>query len=215
MLSYKMAIAALARGCVPIILPAKDFEGNLRDLANREATLLGVHSVAEIIRAAQRLNRQLLLVVDGYNECTPAERQRLTRTIAAAVKRYDAHAIMSSQIPLERDDLLPARIYAVQQPDKNAKLAIARQAAGVQDDVLEPLLETVGSGLEAKMVGQLGPHLPIGTSRYGLFDAYVRQRLGSAASDGIRALSRVAGMMTDRVSFGLSVRELDRLSDRE
>src|SRR5260370_41002182 len=39
--------------------------------------------------------------------------------------------------------------------------------------------------------------------------------MGSAASDGIRALSRIAGMMTDRVSFGLSVRELDRLSDQE
>jgi Nuclease-related domain len=215
LLSYKMAIAALARGCVPIILPAKDFEGSLRDVANREATLLGAPSAQAILSAARRLDRQLLLVVDGYNECTPAERQRLTRSMAAAVKRYDAQAVLSSQSPLERDDLLPARIYAVQQPDKKAKLTIARQVAGVGSDILEPLLDTVGSGLEAKMVGQLGPRLPIGASRYGLFDAYVRERLGSAASDGIRALSRIAGMMTDRVSFGLSVRELDRLSDRE
>lgn len=214
-LSYRMAIAALARGCVPIILPAKDFEGSLRDVANREVTLLGAHSAAAVIKATQRLNRQLLFVVDGYNECTPAERQRLTRSIAAGVKRYDAQAVLSSQSSLERDDLLPARIYAVQQPDKNAKLAIARQAAGVQDEVLEPLLDTVGSGLEAKMVGQLGPQLPIGASRYGLFDAYVRQRLGLASTDGIRALSLIAGMMTDRVSFSLSVRELDRLTDRE
>jgi hypothetical protein len=43
----------------------------------------------------------------------------------------------------------------------------------------------------------------------------VRERLGHGASDGIRALSRIAGMMTQRISFGLSVRELDRLSDRE
>jgi hypothetical protein len=215
LLSYKIAIAALARGCVPIILPAKDFEGNLRDAANREAALLDAHSAATVISAARRLDRQLVLVVDGYNECTPTERQRLTRSMAAAVKRYKAQAILSSQSPLERDDLLPTRIYVVQQPDKKAKLAIAQQAAGIGGDVLEPLLDTVGSGLEAKMVGQLGPQLPVGTSRYGLFDAYVRERLGSAASDGIRALSRIAGMMTDRVSFGLSVRELDRLSDQE
>jgi hypothetical protein len=65
------------------------------------------------------------------------------------------------------------------------------------------------------MIGQLGQQLPPNTSKYGLFDAYVRERLGSAASDGIRALSRIAGMMTERISFGLSVRELDRLSDRE
>lgn len=215
-LSYKIAIAALARGSVPIILPAKDFEGKLGDVANREATLLGAHSAKAIVSAARRLERQLVFVVDGYNECTPAERQRLTRSMAAAVKRYDAQAVLSSQTPLERDDLLPARIYAVQQPDKKAKLAIARQqAAGIGDDVLEPLLDTVASGLEAKMVGQLGRQLPTGASRYGLFDAYVRERLGQAASDGIRALSRIAGMMTDHISFGLSVRELDRLSDRE
>jgi hypothetical protein len=215
-LSFKMAIAALARGSVPIILPAKDFEGKLGDVANREATLLGAHSAKAIISAAGRLERQLVFVVDGYNECTPAERQRLTRSMAAAVKRYDAQAVFSSQTPLERDDLLPARIYAVQQPDKKAKLAIAQgQAAGIDGDVLEPLLDTVASGLEAKMVGQLGRQLPTGASRYGLFDAYVRERLGSAASDGIRALSLIAGVMTDRVSFGLSVRELDRLSDRE
>lgn len=77
------------------------------------------------------------------------------------------------------------------------------------------MIGTVGSGLEAKMVGQVGQQLPPDTSKYGLFDAYVRERLGSFASDGIRALSRVAGMMTQRISFGLSVRELDRLSDRE
>lgn len=215
-LSYKMAIEALARGSVPIILPAKDFEGKLGDVANREATLLGAHSAKAIISAAGRLERQLMFVVDGYNECTPTERQRLTRSMAAAAKRYDARTVVSSQTPLERDDLLPARIYAVQAPDKKAKLDIARQrAAGIGDDILEPLLDTVASGLEAKLVGQLGQQLPTGASRYGLFDAYVRERLGSPASDGIRALSRIAGMMTDRVSFGLSVRELDRLSDRE
>jgi DNA replication protein DnaC len=71
LLSYKIAIAALARGCVPIILRAKDFEGNLRDVANREAALLDAHSAATVISAARRLDRQLVLVVDGYNECTP------------------------------------------------------------------------------------------------------------------------------------------------
>ncbi len=183
---------------------------------NREAALLEARSAAAVISAARRLNRHLVLVVDGYNECTPAERQRLTRSIAAAAKRYDAHVVVSSRIPLERSDLLPARSYAVQIPDTKTKLAIAQQAAGdVSAEPFGELLGTVGSGLEAKMIGQLGQQLPPDASKYGLFDAYVRERLGSAASDGIRALSRIAGAMTERISFGLSVRELDRLSDRE
>lgn len=216
LLGYNVALAALARGDVPIIVPAKDFEGNLREVVDRETALLDARSASAVISAARRLNRRLTLVVDGYNECTPAERQRLTRSIAAAVKRYDARAVISSRITLERGDLLPARSYAVQIPDSKVKLAIAQQAAGGAS--IEPfaeLLGSVGSGLEANMIGQLGQQLPPHTSKYGLFDAYARERLGPAASDGIRALSRIAGMMTERISFGLSVRELDRLSDRE
>lgn len=216
LLSYMAALIALGRGDVPIVIPAKDFEGNLRDVANREATLLDARSAVALIRAAGLLDRPLLLVVDGYNECTPSERQRLTRSIAAAIKRYDATVVISSRIELERKDLLPVDTYAVQAPDIRTKQAIARQAAGNGSvEAFSELLDTVGSGLEARMVGQLGRNLPAGTTKYGLFDAYVRERLGPAASDGIRALSRIAGMMTDRISFGLSVRDLDRLSDRE
>ncbi|MCK1354228.1 NERD domain-containing protein [Bradyrhizobium sp. CW7] len=216
LLGYHIGLAGLGRGNVPIIVPAKDFEGSLRDVLNREAALLDARSAAALIVAARRLNRHVDFVVDGYNECTPAERQRLTRIIAAAAKRYNARVVISSRIPLERDDLLPSRSYAVQVPDSKTKRAVAQQAAG--DISVEPfaeLIDTVGSGLEAKMIGQLGQELVPGTSKYGLFDAYVRERLGSAASDGIRALSRIAGMMTTHISFGLSVRELDRLSDRE
>lgn len=216
LLGYNIGLAALARGDVPIIVPAKDFEGNLREVVDRETALLDARSASAIISAARRLNLRLTLVVDGYNECTPAERQRLTRSIAAAVKRYDAHAVISSRIALERGDLLPTRSYAIQIPDSKVKLAIAQQAAGgASVEPFAELLGSVGSGLEANMIGQLGQQLLPGTSKYGLFDAYARERLGSAASDGIRALSRIAGMMTERISFGLSVRELDRLSDRE
>ncbi|MDX8455194.1 nuclease-related domain-containing protein [Mesorhizobium sp. VK9D] len=216
LLSYKAALFALGQGCVPIVIPAKDFEGSLRDVANREATLLDAQSAAALISAARVWDRPLVLVVDGYNECAPSERQRLTRSVAAAVRRFDAIAVVSSRIALERGDLLAAVSYTVQAPDVETKQAIARNAAGgARLEAFSELFEMVGSGLEARMVGQLGQSLPAGTTRYGLFDAYVRKRLGPAASDGIRALSRIAGAMTDRVSFSLSVRELDRLSDRE
>ncbi|WP_136622608.1 MULTISPECIES: nuclease-related domain-containing protein [Mesorhizobium] len=216
LLSYKAALFALGHGYIPIVIPAKDFEGNLRDVANREATLLNAQSAAALLSAARLLDRRLVLVVDGYNECTPSERQRLTRSIAAAVRRYNSITVVSSRIELERGDLLPASTYTVQAPDVETKQAIARNASGgAWPEALSGLLEMVGSGLEARMVGQLGRSVLAGTTKYGLFDAYVRERLGSAASDGIRALSRIAGAMTDRVSFSLSVRELDRLSDRE
>lgn len=216
LLTYKAGLTALGIGCVPIVVPAKDFEGNLRDVLNREVSLLDARSAAAVISAAQRLGRRILLLIDGYNECKPSERGRLTRSIAAAVKRYDACVLVSTRIDLERSDLLPTHDYAVQSPDINIKQEIAQQAAdGVSIEAFSDLLDTVASGLEARLIGQLGPQSTVGTSKHGLFDAYVRMRLGSAASDGIRALSRIAGMMTDRISFTLSVRDLDRLMDGE
>jgi hypothetical protein len=93
------------------------------------------------------------------------------------------------------------------------KQAIAQQAAdGVSMEAFSQLLDSVGSGLEARMVGELGQHLPPGTSKYGLFDAYVRERLGSSASDGIRALTRVAG--SSGSSQGPAPREIPALLTR-
>ena len=43
-----------------------------------------------------------------------------------------------------------------------------------------------------------------------MFDAFVRKKLGNAAQDAISALAGIAGLLTDRVAFGLSVRDLER-----
>lgn len=216
LLSYALAVTALGYGYVPIVIPARDFEGNLRDVANREAALLGAQSAAAVISASLLLDRKLILLVDGYNECTPLEQHRLTRSIAAALNRYGATALISSRTALERNDLLPASIYALQAPDTATKRAIAQQAAGgISVETFSDLLGSVRSGLESRIIGQLGQNLPTGSSKYGLFDAYVRMRLGPSATDGIRALSRVAALMAERISFSMSIRELDRLLDRE
>lgn len=109
---------------------------------------------------------------------------------------------------MERSDLLTLPEYVVELPDQEAKLAIAQRASGGADSGLVlPLLEAAAWGLEARIVGQLGRRLTVETSRYGLFDAYIRTRLGPDASDGLKALSRIAGTMFDRLSFGLSARE--------
>jgi hypothetical protein len=158
LLSYAIAVAELNRGRVPIVIPAKDFEGSLRDVANREAALLDARSAVAVISAARLLNRRLVLVVDGYNECPPSERQRLTRSIAAAITRYDATAVVSSRTILERDDLLPVRTYTVQIPDMGVKCAIAQQATrGGSVEALSELLGSVRSGLEARMIGTTRP----------------------------------------------------------
>ena len=79
--------------------------------------------------------------------------------------------------------------------------------------MLQPLLAAVSTGLEARLVGEVGNSVAPGSSRYALFDAFVRERLGSGASDGIRILSMVAAWLFERLAFSLTIREFDRLMD--
>ena len=76
----------------------------------------------------------------------------------------------------------------------------------------------MGNGITNCYPDEVGKFISItvlsrGSSRYALFDAFTRKRLGDIASDGIRLLSQVAGWLSERVAFSLSVRDLDRMMD--
>ena len=163
----------------------------------------------------RRLNRPLLFVVDGYNECAAPDRPSLTRALAALARRYEANLLLTSQCPLARSDLLPLHTVEVPPATPETKSAIARNVTGgdALPSELEYLLDAVATGLEARLIGEAGQQISPGSSRYALFDAFARKRLDDMASDGIRLLSQVAGWLSERVAFSLSVRDLDRLID--
>jgi hypothetical protein len=136
LLSYRVAFAAMDRGAIPVVLASKDFQGSLRDVANREVTMLGVPSAQRLLAAARRLDRQVMWIIDGYNECNVGERGRLTRCIAAAARRYGAQVVLSSRTAVERADLLALPEYVIEPPDQETKLAIAQRASDGVDSGL-------------------------------------------------------------------------------
>ena len=209
LLAKKIAIHCLGQGNVPILLQAKYFAGKLGESIEREAVMLGAPSATGLIRAARATGSPLLLVLDGYNECPVAEQLVLTRSLAAAVRRFGARLVVSAQADIVRPDLIAARHVVVKEPGRALKEAIA--GAGTKHR-FDYLLDSVSSGFEADLVGRVGTTLTAGSSRFALFDAYARQRLGDDASEGIRFLAAVAGQLIDRMSFSLSIRDLDRLA---
>ena len=212
LLAKNVAIHCLKQGHVPIFLQAKYFAGKLGESIEREAVLLGVPSAAGLIKAASATGSPLVLVLDGYNECPATEQLVLTRSLAAAARRYGARLIISTQVDITRPDLIDAKPVAVKEPDKALKKAIAESSAGKTGHRLDYLLDSVSSGLEADLIGRVGATLADGASRFALFDAYARQKLGDDASEGIRLLAAVAGQLIDRMSFSLSIRDFDRLA---
>lgn len=205
------------QGGIAVTIPVKEYAGSLKAVLNSEAGLLAAPSAAQLLNAARRLNRPILFIVDGYNECAEERRPSLTRRLAALARKYEARILVTSQIPLVRDDLLTLRTIDVPSATMETKIAIARHASG--DDVLPGdimhLLGAISTGLEAKLVGEVGRTHRRGSSRYALFDAFVRKRLGESASESIRILSRLAAWLFERFAFSLSVRDLDRLIEDE
>ena len=204
-------------GGVAVTIPVKYYSGDMNAVLNREFGLQSGVSAATALGAARRLNRPLLFVVDGYNECATPDRPPLTQAIAALARKYEANLLVTSQCPLVRCDLLPLHPVEVPPATPETKTAIALNVTGgdaLHNDQVH-LLDAVATGLEARLIGEAGQQLGRGSSRYALFDAFARKRLDDMASDGIRLLSQVAGRLSERVAFSMSVRDLDRLMDRD
>lgn len=214
--SCRIGIGAVDAGRIPLFLYAKDFDGRLGDVLDREAALLGAPSLRALLMACRRIAKPLLLLLDGYNESAEPHRVQLTRGIAALCGRYDASVVATSQIPVERADLLSLTELVLSAPSREMKLAIAgRQAGGALSPAARAWIDTVKSGLEARVLGDVSSRIAEMGNRMALFDTYVRARLGVSAPAGFRTLVAIGRLLADRISFSLSVRDLDRLLDRE
>lgn len=62
--------------------------------------LLDISGVTPLVGAARLLDLPLTLLVDGYNECRVELREKLTRVIAAASRRFEASVVVTAQEPL-------------------------------------------------------------------------------------------------------------------
>ncbi|MBS1820592.1 MAG: NERD domain-containing protein [Acidobacteria bacterium] len=214
LLSLVLANRLCIEGVIPVVVEGKAFEGQLGSALDREATLLDVQSASKLLAAARLLTRQVSVIVDGYNECPADQRFRLTRALRAASVKFDATIIVSSQIAIDRADLLPLRQVTVTAPSQELKVAIASIDA-VAAEVLAPLLQTISTGIEASLIGRMGHAVTRVSSRFALFDGFVRRRLGNVASQGVTLLSRVAELLFERMTFSLSTREVDRILVKE
>ncbi|WP_321906323.1 NACHT domain-containing protein [Burkholderia cenocepacia] len=214
LLSLVLANRLCIEGVVPVVVEGKAFEGQFGSTLDREATLLDVKSASKLLAAARMLSRPVAVIVDGYNECPPDQRFRLTRTLRAASAKFDAAIIVSSQIAIEREDLLPLRKVTVSAPSHELKVDIASLDAAAAE-FLAPLLQTIATGIEASLIGQMGREVTRVSSRSALFDGFVRRRLGDFASQGITLLCCIAELLFERVTFSISMREVDRILVKE
>ncbi|MBU9443769.1 NERD domain-containing protein [Burkholderia multivorans] len=214
LLTISCAMSCIVQNRVPIFVSAMDFDGRLQSLLDREVSLLDTRSISSIVSACRLLGKRMVLFLDGYNECRDDLKIALTRSLRAFSLRFGAGLVISTQHDPSCADLLSLKRIFVRRPSDELKAVLARIAElGSQAANCAALLRAARSGLEAKLIGEAGGVLPAGASKFALFDAYSRSKLGNAAREGIRLLTVLASTLTERACFSVSIREFDRLAD--
>ncbi|MGM7447802.1 NERD domain-containing protein [Idiomarina sp. ST20R2A10] len=215
LLATSCALYCLQNDCLPIFLSAKEFNGSFQDLLDKEVSLLIGKKASYLLRVNRLLERKVILFLDGYNECSMPLQADLTRSLKAFSLHYRSGVVVSSQHELSRSELLSTKLIDVTMPSEELKVEIANSNGGIgQDDSCRGLLSAVRSGLEAKLIGQAGSRLPLGASRFSLFDCYSRIKLGQYDTDGINILTLLAIHLSEKASFSISIRDFDRLISR-
>jgi hypothetical protein len=213
LLGARIATECLQAGVLPIHIQGKDFEGKLQKIIDAELGLLGT-SARDLLSASRHLGRQLVLFLDGYNECPEPLRTVLTRALQAFSLRYGAGIVLTSQGALARQELLSIEEILVSPPQSALKSRLAKLSPEDENFTnCQALLEIARSGLEAELIGQAAASLPAGASKFLIFDTVARRRFGDSAAAGTRALCGFAEELISQTAFSLSEREFDRFCD--
>lgn len=196
---------------IPIFIEAKYFDGNIWTLLDQETRLLGISLAKDLLDACRVLQKQILIVLDGYNECPETECDKLVRSLLA-MQNDIVGILVTSQENFESLKPLNLEEVCVVEPSIEIKRLIATASMGTEiPSTLDPLLATVKSNLEASLIGKVGQEMANENNLFKLFDAYVRKRLQDSAQDGIRIITDIAKHFSDRLTFSLSIRDIDRL----
>lgn len=216
MLAQEIGLRCIEGGIFPVIIEAKYFEKEFSALLNQEAALLDTPSINAIFVACKKFSKPVLIILDGYNECSQTLRQRLSRCLRATAIRYHTGIVVVSQEIYKELEQLNLEIVSVPEPDMEVKKAIANSAEDKEKSLkIEELLDLIKSGLEANIIGHISKTITSKISRYALFDAYIRERLGDVAQDGIRMLTYIGSFLSENVTFSMSVRDFDRLLEKK
>lgn len=210
-LARQLAVTFLDRG-IPILLEAKYYDSNLDALFEKEAKAFGFDSGNDIIITCKESNLQILVIIDGLNECSSRSKAKLLLELEHVLNTHGVLVLVTTQVIDDEINSLNLKHISVTYPDHTTKKAIAASHGEKKNNVrLEPILHVVSSSLEAKMIGEIGAFEIDNVSRFTLFEIFIKHKLGDFNADASRLLSYIARFLSDNISFNLSERQIEDL----
>ncbi|HDR9868648.1 TPA: AAA family ATPase [Burkholderia cenocepacia] len=202
-----------AQGHSVFFLAAKNFTGSWADSLRREVGLLVDDLPGDLYRAVARSDQPVFLVIDGINEFGASVTEAI-RGVRALARRMGARLVVTGQ-DTRPAELSGLRVIEVARPTLDLKQRIAMSSGGSLSPVAQDVLRAIGSGIEARLVGQIGADLKADATRLLLIDQYIRKRLGQGARAGHFGLRRLAGTLHEQVAFSMAEASFDELMHAE
>jgi energy-coupling factor transporter ATP-binding protein EcfA2 len=210
-LAKNISLAFLEEG-VPIFLEAKFYETTLQDLIDKNVQSFGFESAVSFFKSCQNIDKVVLLILDGINECTESKIVRIVEELKVVNSMYKIKCLVTTQQTNEAINSIGFPVALVSDPDIEVKKSIARLYCSAEMLIrLEPILNVVSTGLEAKMIGEIGV-VPIRTSsRFELFELFIRRKLVGCDGNVLLLLSQIAQWMSANISFSISLRTIEKI----
>jgi len=194
---------------VPVLIEGTMYEGRLSPLLDRAVAAFTTVSPRDLQLAAAIGGQVILLVVDGFNECSPALRERLLRDLSSYCRRSQAVTLITSQVPVTMPENMSGtviRIGTLAAEDRQAILS--SYGAPEIARMCEPFTTAYELAIAAECAGEL-----LGTvTRASLLSAFVRRRLRQGAHPAYTrgALRQLALAMDAELATSLPIDQAER-----
>ncbi|MFP7657355.1 SMEK domain-containing protein [Chryseobacterium proteolyticum] len=211
MLSINIAFDFFAQG-ISVILECKYYETDLTTLFEQKISNLGFKNNLEFFELSSQLGLSVLLIVDGYNECDNTKKAKLLTELEKLIADWSVKIIVSTQEDEELLYTLKLLKTKITFPSEKTKIEIASNYNNKDlNNGLESIVNAVSTSLEAKMVGEIANLNIDSISRFTLFETFIKQKLDLEKSDGFFLMAKVAELLSKKLSFSLSEREIEEI----
>src|ERR1700680_2184642 len=92
-----LAIDLTSANCLPLLLPARYYSGDLASLLDRSVAHLIATPAESLLRKAAETNCRVLLILDGFNECPDRLRGDLAQDLVALRLRFPVAVVVTSR----------------------------------------------------------------------------------------------------------------------
>ncbi|MFD6756154.1 NERD domain-containing protein [Micromonospora gifhornensis] len=201
-LAKHTALAAVETGYVPVFLAAGMYEGRLSKLLDRSVARFANNNADELTRAASLLDKDVLLVVDGLNECSASLVDQFLGDLSAFCLRTPVLTLVTSQVAVELPEPMSGHVVQMGSVGKDDRQAIL--ASYGAPDIAE-LCEPFATPYELAIASECAAELSDTPTSAGLLAAFVRKRLSGLAEPATTrdVLRAVALKLDEQVATSL------------